>query len=116
MDGGWDLGRDVVIRKRADQTDGRVRRACRDDGEVGMLGFTGLGQAVEAAAEFDDSAAFTKGVERVGMYPERDQIASAQRAALIAENLECGVEISGLHVGNNSTTCDQVGRLLPTST
>ena len=56
-----------------------------------MLGFAGLGQAIEAAAELDDSAAFTQGVERVGVHPERDQIASAQRAALIAENLECGV-------------------------
>ena len=87
MDGGWNLGRDVVIRERANQTDGRVRRARRDDGEVGMLGFADLGQAVEAAAELDDSAAFTQGVECVGMYPERDQIASAQRTALIAENL-----------------------------
>src|SRR5271169_6794704 len=99
MDGGWDLGRDVVIRERADQTDGRVRRARRDDGEVGMLGFTDLGQAVEPAAELNDLAAFTQCVECVGMYPEPDQVASAQRAALVAECLECGVEISGLHGG-----------------
>jgi hypothetical protein len=99
VDGGRDLGRDAVIRERADQTDGRVRRARRDDGEVGMLGFADLGQAVKAAAEFDDSTAFTQGVECVGMHAERDQIASAQRTALIAESLECGIEISGLHDG-----------------
>jgi hypothetical protein len=44
-----------------------------------MLGFADLGQAVEAAAELDDSAAFTQGVERVGVHSERDQIASAQQ-------------------------------------
>src|ERR1039458_6193631 len=99
MDGGWDLGRDVVVRERADQTDGRVRCARRDYGEVGMLGFADIGQAVEAAAELHDSTALTQGVERVGVHPVRDHIASAQRTALVAENLECGVEISGLHGG-----------------
>ena len=37
-----------------------------------MLGLADFGQAVEAAAEFDDSTAFSQGVERVGMYPQRD--------------------------------------------
>ena len=68
-----------------------------------MLGFAGIGQTIEAAAEFDDSAALTQGVERVGVHSECDQVASTERAALIAESLECGVEVAGFHVGNNST-------------
>src|SRR5271166_5688328 len=99
MDGGWDLRRDAVIRERADQTDSRVRRARGDDGEVGMLGFADIGEAEEAAPEFDDATLFTQGVKRVGVHPQRDQIASAQCPALIAESLECGVEISALHGG-----------------
>ena len=64
-----------------------------------MLGFADIGETKEAAAEFDDATLFTQGVKRVGVYPQRDQIASTQCPALIAESFECGVEISSLHVG-----------------
>jgi len=99
VDGGWDLRRYAVIRECADQAYGRVRRACRDDGEVGMLSFVGFGQTVKTAAEFYESSAITKGIERVGVHPKCDEVASAERTALIAESLECGVEMSGLHLG-----------------
>lgn len=69
-----------------------------------MLGFADFGEAVEAATEFDDLTVFTQGVERIGMDSERDQIARAQRAALITEGLECGIEIPVFMVGNNGTT------------
>jgi hypothetical protein len=62
VNGGWNLGRDVVIRKCADQADSRIRSARRDQGEIGMLGFTGFGQTVETAAEFDDATAVTQQV------------------------------------------------------
>src|SRR5580658_3018746 len=75
MNGGWTLRRDAVIRERADQTDSRVRRARGDDGEVGMLGFADIGETKEAMAEFDDATLFTQGVKRVGVHPQRDQIA-----------------------------------------
>lgn len=89
MDRGWDLSSDAVIGECADQADGRVRRACRYYGEVGVVGFAGFGQTIETAAEFDDSAAITQGIERVGVHPGCDQIASAKRAALLVEGLEC---------------------------
>jgi hypothetical protein len=44
VNGGWDLRRYAMIRKCADQAYGRVRRECRDDGEVGVLGFVGFGR------------------------------------------------------------------------
>src|ERR1700723_1565463 len=99
MDGGWDLGRDAMIRKRTDETNRDVRRAGGDDGEVGMLGFTDIGEAIETATEFDDLPLITQGVERVGVHSERDQIASAQRSALGTECFECSVEIARLHGG-----------------
>ena len=64
-----------------------------------MLSFAGLGQAIEAAPELDDSAAFTKSIEGVRMDPLRDEIAGAQRAALVAERLNGGVKIPALHGG-----------------
>ena len=39
----------------------------------------------------------------IGMHAVRDQVAGAERAALVAEGLQCGVHVSALHVGNNST-------------
>ena len=99
MDGGWDLRRDAVIRECADQADGRIRCARCYHCEVGVLSFADFGQTIETAAELDDSTAFTESVERIGMHAERDQIAGAERAALIAEDLECGVDISALHGG-----------------
>jgi hypothetical protein len=53
-----------------------------------MLSFADVGEAVETAAEFDDSPFFTQGVKRVRMHPQRDWIASAQGPAVVAENLE----------------------------
>ncbi len=85
MDGGWDLGRDIVIRERADQTDRRVWRVRRNDREVGMLGFADLGQAVEAAAKLDDSVAFTQCVECVGMHPRANRISSSWVVARLNE-------------------------------
>lgn len=67
-----------------------------------MLGLPGFGQAIEAAAELYDLAAITQGIEDVGVHAERDQVASAECAALAAEGPECCVEGSGFHVGNNS--------------
>jgi len=62
-----------------------------------MLGLAEVSQAVKSAAEFDDLTAFTQGIERVGVHAAGDQIACAQRAALVAENSECAVEVAGLH-------------------
>ena len=54
--------------------------------------------------ELDDLTATPQGIERVGMHPERDQVSSAEGAALFAEGLQCGLKIAAFHVGNNSTT------------
>src|SRR5690606_24584758 len=89
--------RDVVIRERTGQTHGGIRCARRDDGEVGILGFADVGQAVKTAAELDDLAAFTQGIESVGGHAAADQIARAQRAAFVAEDSECAVEVAGFH-------------------
>ena len=55
-------------------------------------------------AELDDLTATPQGIERVGMHPERDQVSSAERAALFAEGLQCGLETAGFHLGKNGTT------------
>ena len=104
VDGRWDLRRDAVVRECADQADRRLGRSCRYYGEIGMLGFPGLGQTMEAAAEFDDLTAIPQGIESVGMHPECDQVSSAERAVLVAEGLQCGLKIAGFHLGNNRTT------------
>jgi len=44
-----------------------------------MFGLADLGHAVKTAAKLDDSATFSQCAECVGMHPEGDQIASAQR-------------------------------------
>src|SRR5262245_32602312 len=93
------LGRDVVIRERADQTDGRLRYARGDDREVGMLGFAGLCQTVETATELDDPTAVAQGIERVGVNTAGDQVASAQCAAFVAESRERGGDVARFHGG-----------------
>jgi hypothetical protein len=64
-----------------------------------VFDFVGFGQTIEAAAEFDDLATFAQGIKRVGVHAERDEITCAKRAALVAESLECGIEIAGFHGG-----------------
>jgi hypothetical protein len=99
VNGGWDLGRDVVIRKRADQADGRIRRPRRDQSEIGMLGLAGFGQTVETTAEFNHATGVAQHVEGVGMHSERDEISGAKRAALVMKGLQRGIGIPGLHGG-----------------
>lgn len=62
---------------RTDETDRDVRRAGGDDGEVGILGFTDSGEAIETATELDDFPLITQGVEGVGVHSECDQIECA---------------------------------------
>ncbi len=88
MHGRWDLRCDVAIRERTDQTHDGIRRASRDDGQVGILGFVDVGQAVQAPAELDDLTAFRQGIERVGVHAAGDEIAGTQRAAFVAEDSE----------------------------
>ena len=82
----------------------RVGSSCRYHREVGILGFPGFGQTIETTAEFDNLATISQGIERIGMHPERHQVSSAERAALFAEGLQCGLKITAFHAGNNSTT------------
>jgi hypothetical protein len=49
-----------------------------------LLGFRGVGHAIEAAPEFDDSTVITKGVKSVGVDSERDDIASQSKVREIA--------------------------------
>lgn len=93
-----DLSCDPMIGKRANQTNGGVRRPGGDHCEIGMLGFIQFGKAVEPAAKLDNSTGVTQGIKRVGMYPKGDQIAGAQRPALV-ESLEGSVEVPGLRGG-----------------
>jgi hypothetical protein len=67
VNGGWNLGRDAVARKRACQAHRRTRGAGCDNGEVGMFGFAGISRTVEAAAEFDDATAVSQRIQRVGV-------------------------------------------------
>jgi hypothetical protein len=43
----------AAIGERTDETNRNVRRAGSNDGEIGMLRFTDIGQAIETAAELD---------------------------------------------------------------
>lgn len=87
----------VVVRERADETHGGIRRTSGDDREIGMLRFAGLSQPIEAARELDNPAAITQCVEGVRMHTLRDQIARAQRAAAVAESADGSVKVSALH-------------------
>lgn len=53
VDSGGDPGRDAVVGERTNQADGCLGYVCRDDGQIGMFGFAGIGQVVEATTEFD---------------------------------------------------------------
>ena len=61
-----------MIRERADQTDSRVRGTRGDDGKVGISGFIGVGQAIQATAKGDDSTALPQRVQSVGVHAQRD--------------------------------------------
>jgi hypothetical protein len=54
MNRGWDLGSNAVIGKRTDETNRSGSSARRYFGEVGVLGFPGICEAVETATDFDN--------------------------------------------------------------
>lgn len=99
VDRGWNLSRDAVIGEGAYQANRGIRRTRRHDCKVWVFGLGGVRQAVQAASQLDELATLTKGVQRIGMNSERDQVAGTEGPAVLAEGVECGIEISGLHAG-----------------